>query len=231
MWKKVIYKGIVTSLAVNEKGEVYNYEKDMYPKLFVNTNGYVTASIPKIRKQYRVHRMVAEAFIDNPNNYPYVNHIDGNKENNSVENLEWVTAQMNTQHAELHHLVNHARGESSGANVYPEEKIREVCVLLEKRIPCTEISKMTGVSRSVVTGVKFGKIWKHVFKDYNIPQIRRKTYPEINSLVDDLIAIGVPRKECVDKLLDLIDSRKLAGQIFDRRMREAKRQMKKHKKH
>ena len=51
------------------------------------------------RKFYKIHRLVALAFIPNPNNYNQINHIDGNKTNNHVDNLEWCTAKQNTAHA------------------------------------------------------------------------------------------------------------------------------------
>ncbi len=63
-----------------------------------DTRGYDRVSIGK-HKQRRVHRLVAEAFIPNPLNLPEVNHKDGNKKNNAVTNLEWVTHQGNIVHA------------------------------------------------------------------------------------------------------------------------------------
>ena len=60
-------------------------------------NGYLKVRIGS--KEMRVHRLVALAFIPNPMNKPDVNHIDGNKENNRVENLEWVTKSENMKHA------------------------------------------------------------------------------------------------------------------------------------
>lgn len=64
-------------------------------------NGYISVSLCKdgIEKTFNVHRLVAKTFIQNPNNLPEVNHIDGNKENNCVDNLEWVTRSENMQHS------------------------------------------------------------------------------------------------------------------------------------
>lgn len=61
------------------------------------------------RKNYKIHRLVAKYFIENPDNKPYVNHKDGNKHNNHVDNLEWVTAQENTVHAYKNKLISNQR--------------------------------------------------------------------------------------------------------------------------
>lgn len=74
------------------------YDREYILKLSKNKkNGYVYVNINKNSKSYnkRVHILVAKAFIPNPNNYKQINHIDGNKENNYVDNLEWCDASYN----------------------------------------------------------------------------------------------------------------------------------------
>jgi hypothetical protein len=70
-------------------------------KTQVDNKGYhrVRVTIERVKMSYKVHREVAKAFIDNPGNLPQVNHIDGNKDNNCVTNLEWVTNKENAHHA------------------------------------------------------------------------------------------------------------------------------------
>lgn len=95
--------GYVKSLDFNHTG------KEKILKNKVNYKGYCFVTLYKENKQYypRIHRLVAETFIPNPDNLPQVNHIDGNKSNNSVENLEWCTNLENIRHADRMGLSNH----------------------------------------------------------------------------------------------------------------------------
>lgn len=74
-----------------------------YPRIYTSFRG--------IRTMERVHRLVARAFLPNPNNLPQVNHKDGVKENNSVDNLEWCTNEHNLRHAAENGLQTHPFGE------------------------------------------------------------------------------------------------------------------------
>ena len=81
------------------KNKAQTLRKDGYNKVDIYDSGE--------RASKRVHRLVAEAFIPNPDNKPQINHIDGNKLNNDVSNLEWSTCSENMLHAYEHELVPH----------------------------------------------------------------------------------------------------------------------------
>lgn len=78
--------------------ERYLKERELVMVPNLSKNGYFRIKLSD-RKIHPLHRLVAGAFCPNPENKKYVNHIDGNKENNSCDNLEWVTVQENNQHA------------------------------------------------------------------------------------------------------------------------------------
>lgn len=87
----------------DESGKVINSETGRVLKHSLSDKGYYHVSLWDGEKPHflTVHRIVATLFIPNPNNYPIINHIDGNTKNNSVDNLEWCTQLHNVTHAAL----------------------------------------------------------------------------------------------------------------------------------
>ena len=92
-------KEFLDGYIIFENGMVLNKKTNKKLKGSKTKDGYVTYFFNKKKTSYRAHRLVALNFIENPENKPEVNHIDGNKENNDVANLEWVTPSENVVHA------------------------------------------------------------------------------------------------------------------------------------
>lgn len=90
-------KDIHINYTITSDGNVYSKKSKKYLKPFYNTGGYLCVDLPNI-KSARIHRLVADSFIPNANNLPQVNHIDGNKSNNNVLNLEWCDCRANVTH-------------------------------------------------------------------------------------------------------------------------------------
>ena len=94
---------IYTDYLITEEGDVYSHKFRKLKKMKQQTNddGYKTVDLRNngIRKIYKVHRLVTETYIPNPDNLPEVNHIDEDKTNNNVSNLEWCSHQYNIEYS------------------------------------------------------------------------------------------------------------------------------------
>lgn len=98
---KEIWKDVEghTDYQVSNLGKIRSKKTGIYKNLtlYVNNKGYIQVSLDN--KKYLLHRLIAQAFINNKNIDLVVNHIDGNKKNNNINNLEWCTTKENIQHA------------------------------------------------------------------------------------------------------------------------------------
>lgn len=148
MWKKIKYNGQELNYSVSDKGQVRN-DKTHYILKPSFQNGYYSVRLviePNKSKHFRVNRLVAETFIPNPENKPYVNHIDGLTFNNDVTNLEWVTPSENSIHAYRIGLRNPNR--QKGVNQY---NLEGKYLLTFESI--NEASRQTGVQSSKISEV------------------------------------------------------------------------------
>jgi hypothetical protein len=145
----------------SEERNCYFIKKERICNQFVDRYKYVNLVVYGVKtKRVTLHRIIANAFIPNPQNKPCVNHKDGNKLNNSIENLEWVTRSENTRHAYKNNLI------PNGEN-HPKSKLTNSQVIdIYKRVysgeTCIKLSKEFNVHPETITNIKFKRMWKNV---------------------------------------------------------------------
>jgi hypothetical protein len=202
-WKKIfINNEIKTHYKVSNKGKVKNSLTNKRLSPGKDKDGYLQVIIYDVNGKAwtrKIHRLVALAFIPNPKNYPEINHINGDKTDNSVKNLQWVTRKENMEHAWKIGLARATRlyGEKNPKNKFSEKQIHHVCELLEKDYSVKDINKHTGVSKSIIRGIKNGVIWKHISTQYNIPQVKQMDVRDLSiyhDAVDSLILAFYDKK-------------------------------------
>lgn len=151
-----------TTYSVSSLGNVYNSYTGKMLKPFPNNNGYLVVDLfhNTVRERVAVHRMVAITFIENPERKEFVNHIDGNKQNNRVDNLEWVTPSENSTHAVQTGLS--AKGEDKTLAKLTEKDVLEIQAGFEAGVKDFELAAKYGVTSGVISSIRLGKTWKHV---------------------------------------------------------------------
>lgn len=162
-------KGYEGLYQISNFGNVKSLKRNIILKPSSNRKGYLHIILYKNHKSKNsiIHRLVAQAFIPNPENKPQVNHIDGNKRNNNVNNLEWVTNSENQKHAFKLHLQT-----NSGNNNPRARKINQYDLngkLIKTWNSIYEITKELGINRSSIWRCCIGKykkshnyIWRYV---------------------------------------------------------------------
>jgi predicted transcriptional regulator len=106
-----------------------------------------------------VHRLVADTFIPNPENKPFINHKNGIKYDNHVDNLEWVTNEENIRHARQSGLFKCKKGLETPTSKLNLEKAKEIRALREKGMSTIELASLYGTSRATISKVVNNKIW------------------------------------------------------------------------
>lgn len=111
------------------------------------------------------HRMIAESILPNPNELPFINHKDGNKQNNRLDNLEWCTRSYNAKHAYDNGLEQKVCGERHHAHKLTEEAVKDIrmnYVKGSKRMGAGYFAKKYHVDVSVIRDVANYKTWRHI---------------------------------------------------------------------
>lgn len=146
---------------VDKSGNIYSLIKNKYLKPCITPEGYKQVVLCKEGKHFtkKIHRIVGLSIINNPENFPALNHKDGNKLNNNIENLEWCTFSHNRNHAVKTGLhvsrfgINHPRAKLT------EEQVKEIRKFNASNA-C--VAQLFNVSITVIRNIKSFKSWKHI---------------------------------------------------------------------
>lgn len=174
VWKDISnFKGVyqVSSLGrvrsldmmINQKLGSKRLKPGRVLKPRLNRQGYAQYALYNEIKHFpSAHRLVAQAFIPNPENKPEVNHINGIKDDNRVENLEWCTRNENLKHGYRTGLISHVGSNSNRTHLTESDvlEIRKLCN--ESEYTYERIGQKYNVSKSCICDINRRKTWKHV---------------------------------------------------------------------
>ena len=172
MIKNLLINGLKKEYTIDESGNLFDIENNRYKKQYINHKGYIVYHlyINGKSKTLLAHRLVLMTFnpVDNMENLQ-VNHIDGNKKNNNISNLEWCTQSENQRHAFEMGLVSR-KGEKNSQCKLKESQIIEIAEMILNGCTLNEICKKYKISKSLASKIRNKKLWKDLLENYNFPK-------------------------------------------------------------
>ena len=205
-WRKIYWTdGSETKYSVSNTALVRNDKTGKILKQSLMHDGYMRIRLNhgKYHRDVFVHRLVATAFIPNPDNKPEVNHINGRKSCNFDYNLEWATREENQKHAVEHGLVPDVRKSPSHLS---DEQVVAICEYLEEnKLTFVEIAKRVGTNRTTVADIYRGKRHTDISHQYDLSKYQVKT--DYSRKGDDSVNTKYSDKQ-IENLCELIDQEK-----------------------
>lgn len=165
---------------INSLGHIRNITTHVTKYTLVHKSGYVHVSFKKNGKIFtrKVHRLVAEYFLEKPENFVgdlVVKHLDNNKSNNVHTNLCWDSQYNNMQDAFRDGIIPPMKGERNGRATLSEDIVEAMCKDFEEGMMPKQAVKKYGVSQQQASKIRAGIQWKHIWCKYDIKVNRRKT--------------------------------------------------------
>lgn len=162
--ESVAIEGYDGDYFITSAGEVVSYKKNSFRILKPDIRkGYYCVTLCKDNKtkKHPVHRLLAKYFISNPDGKEFVNHIDSDKLNNKLENLEWVTQKENHEHAAREGLK--MRGVDHHLTVFTEDDIREIRDRFKtEKCSYRGMGREYSIDKSTIKSIVERETWKHV---------------------------------------------------------------------
>lgn len=224
------YSGNFLPYYISNYCRIYSPHVNRLLSPFIDSGGYSRINIAKASGQTLftgVHKLGLQSFNPILETDLYVpGHKDGNKQNNFIDNLEWVTVSINTRRA-LDMGLSNCKGENNSRSYLSNETVHQICKMLEQKVPMKDILNNIGYTEygeernkvaAIIRHIRRGQTYLEIGSQYNIPGLQGRRYypPEFTELVCYFLnGPAITLTDLCDKLEIKLEDRKLFRNYID----------------